>query len=202
MPTQAEIRNNITDRIIESLKNGRIPWRKPWTGIDGPRLPSNMTTLRPYRGINIPILWLAGQERGYQVDYWATFDQWKSVGGHVKKGEKATQIVFFKPIRKTVEADDGTERSKSFPLMRTFSVFSIHQVEGRVVEPFLNRTAKPVWESANRAEFDRVVQATQADIRYGGWKCSTSDRLLITSRFRTRAILRASRHLGRQCFTN
>jgi len=129
-----------------------------------------MTTLRPYRGINIPILWLAGQERGYEVDFWATFDQWKSVGGHVKKGEKATQIVFFKPIRKTVEADAGTERSKSFPLMRTFSVFSIHQDEGRVVEPFLNRTAKQVWESANRAEFDRVVQATQADVRYGGSK--------------------------------
>ena len=93
MLSQAEIRSQITQKIIESLKQGKIPWRKPWTGVDGPRTPTNFLTKRPYSGINIPILWLQGQEKGYGVDYWASFQQWKSAGASVKKGEKATQII-------------------------------------------------------------------------------------------------------------
>src|SRR5436190_14683098 len=102
MQSQHEIRQGITDKIIASLKQGKIPWRKPWTGIAGPRTPTNFVTKRRYSGINIPILWLAGQQRGYDVDYWATFQQWKTVGASVKKGEKAEHIVFFKPFKKTV----------------------------------------------------------------------------------------------------
>jgi antirestriction protein ArdC len=111
---------------------------------------------------------MAAQESGYEVDYWATFQQWKSVGAHVKKGEKSTQIVFYKPIKKTVEQADGTERLESFPLLRTFPVFSIHQVEGAIAERFLARPAKPIFQSADRADFDRMVEATGADVRHGG----------------------------------
>jgi antirestriction protein ArdC len=168
MLSQTEIRNNITNRIVESLKQGRIPWRKPWTGVEGPRLPTNLTTKRPYSGINIPILWLAGQERGYEVDYWGSYKQWQSVGANVKRGERATQIVFFKPIKKTVRDEDGTERLESFPVLRVFPIFNIHQVMGDIIEPYLNRSAKPIFENADRAEFDRMVKATQADIRFGG----------------------------------
>ena len=170
MQSQNEIRQSITSRIVESLKNGKIPWRKPWSGVDGPRTPTNFVTRRRYSGINIPLLWLAGQDRAYDLDYWATFQQWKSVGASVKKGEKATQIVFFKPVKRTVKDEDGDERVESFPLLRTFSVFSIHQVSGAVVEPFLNRPAVPPFVHEQREEFQRVVAATQADIRFGGSK--------------------------------
>jgi len=168
MQTQTEIRQSITDKIIESLKKGKIPWRKPWTGVAGPRTPHNFSTQKSYSGINIPILWLAGQEKSYDVDYWATFNQWKSVGASVKKGEKSTQIVFFKPIKKTVQDASGNEKVESFPLLRTFSVFNIAQVSGAVVEPFLERPAGPALVHEQREEFDRVVAATGADIRFGG----------------------------------
>jgi antirestriction protein ArdC len=86
----------------------------------------------------------------------------------VEKGEKASQIVFYRPLRKIVREDDGSESVESFPLLRTFSVFSIHQVDGGVVEPFLVQPARPIFEDASRAEFDQVVRATKADIRFGG----------------------------------
>jgi antirestriction protein ArdC len=111
---------------------------------------------------------MAAQERGYDVNLWASYKQWQSVGSSVKKGERATQIVFFKAIKKTVEQADGTERLESFPLLRSFPVFNIHQVEGAIAERFLTPTAKPIFQSADRADFDRMVAATEADIRYGG----------------------------------
>jgi antirestriction protein ArdC len=168
--SQTEIRTDITNKIIESLKKGKIPWRKTWSGMAGPRTPHNFTTKRAYSGINIPILWLAGSEHGFNVDYWATFNQWKSAGASVKKGEKATQIVFFKPIKKTVKDEFGNDKIESFPLLRTFPVFNIHQVQGKIVEPFLDRPAGPAFEHSNRVEFDQMVGATGAEVRYGGAK--------------------------------
>ena len=129
MLSQNEIRQSITNSIIESLKKGKIPWRKPWSGIDGPRTPMNFVTKRRYSGINIPILWAASQERGYDVDYYATFNQWKSIGASVKKGEKAVHVVLFKPVKKVVREEDGTERLEQFPILRVFPVFSIHSVQ-------------------------------------------------------------------------
>lgn len=168
MLSQNEIRQNITNSIIESLKKGNIPWRKPWTGIATPRLPTNFVTKRKYSGVNIPILWAASQQRGFDVDYFATFNQWKSIGASVKKGEKAVHVILFKPIKRTVKDDDGTERVEQFPMMRLFPVFSIHSVQGGGIEDLLNQPAGPVFEHEQRDEFMRIVASTKADIRYGG----------------------------------
>lgn len=168
MQSQNEIRQSITNSIIESLKKGNIPWRKPWTGIATPRLPTNFVTKRKYSGVNIPILWSASQQRGFDVDYYATFNQWKSIGASVKKGEKAVHVILFKPIKRTVKDDDGTERLEQFPIMRVFPVFSIHSVQGGGVEDLLNQPAGPVFEHEQRDEFMRIVASTKADIRFGG----------------------------------
>jgi len=172
MQSQYEIRQGITDKIIESLKAGRIPWRKPWTGIDGPRTPTNFVTKRRYSGVNIPILWAASQERGYDVDFFATFNQWRAAGASVKKGEKAIHVVLFKPIKKVVKQDDGTERTEQFPIMRVFPVFNIHQVQGEAVEAFLNRPAGAPLVHERRDEFERVVATTNAEIKVGGSKAA------------------------------
>ena len=168
MQSQTEIRQTITIKIIESLKQGRIPWRKPWTGMEGPRTPTNFVTKRPYSGINIPILWMSSCERCYDVEFWGTFNQWKSVGASVKKGEKATQIVFYKPIKKLVKDSSGNEKTESFPILRIFSVFNIAQVSGAVVEQHFDSPAGIPTDHEHREDFQRVVDATGAVIRYGG----------------------------------
>ena len=171
MQTQTDIRSNITNRIVEALKSGKIPWRKPWSEVPDPvRLPTNFSSKRAYSGINVPLLWLTEHERGYPVSYWASFQQWRSMGASVKKGEKATGIVFYRQVKKTVERENGETKVESFPLMRTWSVFNIAQVEGEVVEQFKPKPQSDgieTFPAVERTEFDQLVKATNADIRFG-----------------------------------
>jgi antirestriction protein ArdC len=167
MPTQTEIRTSITSKIIQSLSENRIPWRKPWTGIDGPRLPTNLTTLRPYSGINVMLTWMAEQQHGWPVSYWATFNQLRSVGCHVRKGEKATNIVFWNQIKKTVTDENGETSDRAVPYLKIWNVFNISQAEGPLVEKFLAKPALRTFENVNRAELNAAVAATQAEIEFG-----------------------------------
>jgi antirestriction protein ArdC len=169
MQSQSQIRQSIVDKIVQSLKAGHIPWRKPWSGIAGPRIPTNFVTRRKYSGINIPVLWNASQDRGYAIDYYATFKQWQSVGATVKKGAKAIQVVFYRPIEKTVRDEDGSERVESFPLLRTIPIFSIHDVRGPVIEDILQPSLHPIELDHERREaFLHLVRRTKADVRHGG----------------------------------
>ena len=176
MQTQTEIRSSITSRIVEALKAGVIPWRKPWSEVPDPvRLPTNFSSKRAYSGINVPLLWLTQHEKGYPVSYWGSYQQWASVGGQVRKAEKSTQIVFYRQVKKTVEQDNGEKKVETFPIMRTWSVFNVSQVDGPVAEQF---KAKPptddvqTFEDADRTEFDRLVAATGVEVRYGHTKAA------------------------------
>lgn len=176
MLSQSEIRETITQRIVEALKQGKIPWRRPWTEVPNPaKLPTNFVSKRSYSGINVPLLWLTEHEKGYPVSYWASFQQWRSMGASVKKGEKATGIIFYRQVKRTVEQEDGEKRLETFPLLRTWSVFNVAQVDGEITEQF---KAKPqadaieTFPAVEREEFDRLVKATNADIRYGHSKAA------------------------------
>jgi hypothetical protein len=54
--------------------------------------PINVTSKKPYRGINTLCLWAAAQRQGYERGEWATYQQWQDRGAQVRKGEKATYI--------------------------------------------------------------------------------------------------------------
>ena len=113
----------VTDRIIEQLEKGVIPWQKPWTGVRSGAY--NRISKKPYSLLNQMILKHDGE--------YATFKQWQSLGGHVRKGEKSEIVVFWKiqPIEE--EKEDGTKEDKQIPFLRYYNVFHISQVEG--VEP-------------------------------------------------------------------
>ena len=172
MKTQAEIRAELTHRMAEALKQGVIPWRKPWRSIPDPvRLPTNGVTRRPYSGFNILNLQLAAQVHGHPAGLWASFNQWKTAGAFVRRGEKATQIILYKPVTKVEKGEDGqADKTKTFPLLKTWSVFNVAQIEGEIAEQCQATTAPTGtrFEGVDRTEFDRAVAATGADIRYGG----------------------------------
>lgn len=118
-----DIYEMITDRIIEQLENGVVAWQKPWTGVhDGAY---NRISNKPYSLLNQMLLSKTGE--------YATFKQWTELGGHIKKGEKAEIVTFWKiqPIEE--ENEDGEKVIKQIPLLRYYNVFHISQVEG--VEP-------------------------------------------------------------------
>lgn len=118
-----DIYEMVTDRIIEQLEKGYIPWQKPWTGVhDGAY---NRISNKPYSLLNQMLLFKTGE--------YASFKQWTELGGHIKKGEKAEIVTFWKiqPIEE--ENEDGEKVIKQIPLLRYYNVFHISQVEG--VEP-------------------------------------------------------------------
>ena len=174
MLSQQGIRQEITDRIVQSLKNGVVPWRKPWKTLSGPSSPTNFLTRKRYSGINIPLLWSAGTTKGYEVDFWGTFNQWRLVGAHPRKGEKATQIVFWKPVQKTGLDADGKRVTSSFAILKTFNVFNVHQVEGGGIEQQLSVEPAASFEHEQRNRFQEAVSATGAKIAYGGGVASYS----------------------------
>jgi len=170
MLSQTQIRQEITNKIVDGLKNGVIPWRKPWRSIPDPvRTPTNFVTCQPYRGINVLSLQLAGQVNQYPTSLWASYNQFRNAGCQVRKSEKATTIVLFKPVKKIEMKESGEKVEKSFPILKTWSVFNIHQVEGKVAEKY--QTLPPVTSTGfmdvDRTEFDKTVAATGADIRHG-----------------------------------
>lgn len=174
MKTQTEIRAELTQKIVEALRQGVVPWRKPWRSIPDPvRLPTNFVTKKPYQGFNILALQLAAQGHGYPASLWASYNQFRSVGAQVRKGEKATQIILFKPVTRVETGKDGeADKPKTFPLLKTWSVFNISQVQGEIAEPYQITTAPTGtrFDGVNRTEFDRAVASTGADIRFGGSK--------------------------------
>ena len=87
----------IADKIIKALEDGTAPWVKPWSASDINKIsPINIVTNKQYNGINYINLFMTAMERGYDDPRWMTFNQAKSIGAKVKKGEKATLVKFFK----------------------------------------------------------------------------------------------------------
>ena len=132
----------VTDRIIELLEQGVVPWRNPILGSGGGGWPHNLVSDQPYRGINVFLLALTAWEKGYGSKYWVTYKQAAEKGGHVKKGEKSTLVIFYKQLK--VEDDGGANgggqdsgggstsegETKSVPMIRHYRVFNVEQCEG------------------------------------------------------------------------
>ncbi len=113
----------VTDRIINQLEQGVIPWQKPWTGVRSGAY--NRISKKSYSLLNQMLLQHDGE--------YATFKQWQDLGGHVRKGEKSEIVTFWKIQPVEEEQEDGTKVVKQIPLLRYFNVFHISQVDG--VEP-------------------------------------------------------------------
>lgn len=173
MVTQTtDLRQRITDEITEGIRNGAPIWKRPWAGGDNGR-PANAVSRNPYSGVNIFALWALARERGYSSRYWATYRQWAELGGQVRRrpddipqGGWGCRIVYFKEVSRTRDTDEG-ERDDKYKLLRSYTVFNLDQVDGVALDHLRykpeTRPAIPNYEPAEHA-----IQATGADIRFGG----------------------------------
>ena len=98
----------ITERILEALDQGTVPWRKPWTA----GIPRNAVTNRRYNGINSILLGMSP----YADQRWITYKQAGQPGGNVLKGERSSLVVFWKQLQVANERDEET--TKTIPLLR------------------------------------------------------------------------------------
>jgi antirestriction protein ArdC len=136
----------VTDRLIAQLDQGIIPWSKPWTGrADGA---ISGTTGKAYSLLNQFLLSKPGK--------YYTFRQASELGGHVRKGEKAQFVTFWKTYPVTRKNDEGEEVTESFPVLRYYNVFHESQIDGLPVSDPQPVQVPTASESA--AEAERLIR--------------------------------------------
>jgi len=155
----------VTNRIIEQLEKGVIPWQKPWVG----GRPVNYVTRKPYRGINLFLLDKGGE--------YITFKQLtelrkKNPDIKLKKGCKKYMVTFFKRYNKKVVNDDVVDddvvdiedtedneettqeektKIKTVFVLRYYYVYHIDDVEG--IESKI-----PKFEHSPIKEAEKIVE--------------------------------------------
>src|SRR5499433_1220172 len=95
--------NTITNRIMEQLEHGAVPWQQPWNHTAG--MPRNLLSQKAYRGINV---WLLASA-GHSSPYWLTCREAEEIGGYRRKGEHGPPVVFWKFLERGEERQDGEE---------------------------------------------------------------------------------------------
>ena len=143
----------ITDRIVAELEQGVIPWQKPWNGSQGA---ISHTTGKRYSLLNQILL-------GCRSGEFVTFKEAQREGGHIKKGEKAGMIVFWK-FMETAKRDDagnvvhgahGKPVMESVPFLRYYNVFHIDQCEG--IQPRFAEDPTPGGHLSPDAAAEQIV---------------------------------------------
>ena len=124
METKKNVYEMVTERVMEQMKQGIIPWHRPWTGAADGAI--NYVTRKPYSLLNQMLLGRSGE--------WLSFKQLKERGGNIKKGAKAGMVVFYTKFsyKKDEQQADGTtiEKEHTIPVLRYYNVFHIEDCTG------------------------------------------------------------------------
>ncbi|MBI1207273.1 MAG: DUF1738 domain-containing protein [Azospirillum sp.] len=168
---RSSLYQEITDKIIAELEGGCVPWVQPWgtTAKASLALPRNAATGRHYSGINILILWDAVVRRGFTTQSWLTFRQALGLGGHVRKGETGTTVVFadrFVPPDERRRAERDGDEPEAVHFLKRFTVFNVAQCDG--LPDDIAPTPVPVADAVALPEVKALIEASGADFRIGG----------------------------------
>jgi antirestriction protein ArdC len=118
----------VTQKMIERLEAGTVPWRKPWAS-DG-RPPMNLVSGKAYTGVNSWLLNVAG----YGSPYWLTINQANERGATLRDGERYSIAVFTKqwtPKEPRIGAPvDKDGKPKALRVLRYYRVYNAEQFTG------------------------------------------------------------------------
>lgn len=161
-----------TDKIVGALEAGAAPWVCPWRrDADGGR-PRDGASGHIYRGINILLTGMAG----YASSRWYTFKQAQGLGGHVRRGEKGSQVVYWTFIDAKAERagndDAGPVAARRIPILKCYTIFNAAQIA------WSQGSKHAVHQGADNQVLDldgddhgaarTLVEATGAEIHHGG----------------------------------
>jgi antirestriction protein ArdC len=170
--SRANVYDEITSKIIAELEAERVPWVQPWgTAVAKAPLamPKNASTGRQYSGVNVLILWGAVIEHEFTGQSWLTFRQALSLGGHVRKGERGTTVVYadrFIPDGEKKRAAETGEDAQAIPFLKRFTVFNADQCDELPTE--IATVAPPPLPGVIEPQVEALIKATAIDFRIGG----------------------------------
>lgn len=156
------IYQTVTQRILNSLEQGVVPWRKPWKGPSA--LPCNAISKRPYHGINLLLLSMAP----FDDHRWLTFRQAQQLGGHVCPGERSSLAVFWKHLDIGEEDDLHGRKRRSVPLLRYYHLFNVEQCEAFELPKLDHEDLEGEHERIGNAEHLVRSMPNPPSIREGG----------------------------------
>ena len=123
-------RQAVVEKIIEDMKRDGLRWAEPYLPSLTPHNPVSGTV---YQGGNRVHLGFIGFMRGYTDNRWATFNQIKDAGWHVKKGAKSALIEKWKQFAFYKENEDTGEKELAgrYPkFVGYWNVFNAEDIEG------------------------------------------------------------------------
>jgi antirestriction protein ArdC len=127
----------VTNKIIDELEKGIIPWRKPWIGTNAI---ISHNSGKPYSFINQMLI-------GEQGEF-ITFKQIQAEGGKLAKGSKGKTVVFYKMNLYKDKDENGNEEIKKFPMLRYYKVFNIKDTD-----------LKPKYDNLEPIKFNPIEKA-------------------------------------------
>ena len=136
----ASVYEIITNKILEALEKGVVPWVNPYTGKNH----QNFVSKHEYSGVNALLLNAITFERGYSTPYWVTYRQAKEKGWNIKKGAKSAMVTFWKEytgnstsddIEETTINENGVEEKQENKnerkfVLRYYTIFNLDEIEG------------------------------------------------------------------------
>jgi antirestriction protein ArdC len=163
-PIRRDLHAEITNQLIAAIEAdpGRptLPWRKSAGAL---HMPVNAHTGKAYSGINILNLWVSTELTGRTSSVWGTYRQWAELGAQVRKGEKASLVIFYKEYESEPNPDDADDTGKR-RVARASSVFNADQVDG-----YAKQDAVPDLGPIERiTRADSFTRGTGALVRHGG----------------------------------
>ena len=121
----------------------------------------------PYSGMNVILLWSEAVARGFASPVWMTFKQAGELGGHVRKGESGSLVVYASRFTKTESDGRGGEVERDIPFLKTYTVFNTEQIDD-LPDRFLVRPQAVADPVERIDDADRFFANTGAVIRHGG----------------------------------
>ncbi len=162
-----DVYRKITEQVLAAIERGTVPWIRPWdaSGVEGALAAHrNVSSGKAYRGINMLLLWMAG--RNYRSTFWGTYRQWHQLGGRVRRGEKATRVVFF---RETLVEDRETGEPRRVLVLREYAVFNAEQIDCVDQAVFAPPPVPPRSRMSGRSvEIDAWFKRIGSRVKIGG----------------------------------
>jgi len=167
----------ITDKLIDLIEQGVKPWEKPWHSAGY----GNAITGHQYRGTNPLLAAIDCLSNGYESPLFLGFSQAQAHGWKIRKGCKATWILWGGTTSKETTDEQTGETTKQF--YRAFKWLNVYNLDCIDDSEADNKKADVIkvaklggGNTAPRiADPEALIAAQNAEVKFGGdYACYSS----------------------------